>query len=97
MDNSVIFIMSVLGVTNIIVESHLFYAIRNYIAKYSNILKCHQCTGFWVGVFISIIFPRFIEVSGSIFLNGIISSLLCHLYFILRDYIETYLRCQYEK
>ena len=48
------FVLSVIGMTNIIVDSTLFAPVRDAIGnickKCHDLITCHQCTGFWCGL-----------------------------------------------
>ena len=52
----IIFILSTIGLTLIITTSYIFRRARQYWWKKSpligKLIKCPQCTGFWVGIFI---------------------------------------------
>jgi hypothetical protein len=54
------FTLGCTGITVIIVLSHLFEPIREYLSNKSNVLNkllnCTMCTGFWVGAVCSIWF-----------------------------------------
>jgi hypothetical protein len=49
-----IFIIGVIGITHIIVESKLLKPVREWIKprfpKLYELLTCYQCSGFWVGL-----------------------------------------------
>ena len=75
-----IFILACWGMTHILVVGSIFDPIRDYIiirSKYlGKLIACHQCTGFWVGFFLSLIFrdlPPFPFYIGPI-IYGFISS-----------------------
>lgn len=52
--NLILFALSVIGMTNIIVDSTIFAPIRNLAKikypKIGELMTCHQCSGFWCGL-----------------------------------------------
>lgn len=55
--NFIVFCMSVIGLTNILLESSLFTPVRDYLksklsSKVYEVFECHQCMGTWVGFLI---------------------------------------------
>lgn len=79
----IIFILACLGASNIIVFAEIFEKPRNFIDrkfKYSmlnKLLKCTTCVGFWVGLFLSLIFKNF-ELN--FFIGGLVSAFSNMLY-----------------
>jgi hypothetical protein len=75
-----IFILICYGITGILTQSYLFESYRNLFKnkwiKY--LTRCTQCTGFWIGIMISFIYPiqSIVEINVliSMFLHGVISS-----------------------
>jgi len=45
-----IHILTVFGITLILVESYIFEKIRQITFKFTPLLSCFLCTGFWVGL-----------------------------------------------
>lgn len=73
-----LFILASVGMTNIIVREYVFEWLRNWINKvfpYSllnKLFQCETCMGFWVGLFISLMFPEF---NIHWFIGGLVSSI----------------------
>jgi uncharacterized protein (DUF2062 family) len=73
-----LFVLCSISLTNIIVREYIFQWMRNIIKKifpYSllnKMIHCETCTGFWVGVALSLIFPFF---GLHWFIAGLISSI----------------------
>lgn len=54
----IFFVMATLGLTNVIVESTIGEPLREWWKKNTNefvgeAIECHQCTGWWAGLFMS--------------------------------------------
>lgn len=82
------FVFSVIGMTNIIVDSTLFLPIRNTLQrckKCHEMITCHQCCGFWCGLICSwaIISHDFLWV----FLGGCAGSFLASTYTLFSDWV----------
>ena len=79
------FILSCWGLTHIIVSGKILDDIRNYIIIKSrflgDLITCHQCTGLWVGMALSFLFPNLHDVipGFGFILYGFISSGTCSL------------------
>lgn len=60
MINFLLFILSGVGITNLVVNATIFEAPRDYMGSKSQFLKklmsCMMCSGFWVGIGISYFF-----------------------------------------
>ena len=57
---NLLFFLSVLGLTSILVDSQIAKPLRDYFKNniVGDALQCYQCTGFWVSLFIAfILFP----------------------------------------
>ena len=83
------FVLSVIGMTNIIVDSTLFAPIRDSVGsvckKCHSLITCHQCTGFWCGMLCG-----WIVISHDVFwvlLSGCAGSFLASAYTIFSDFI----------
>ncbi len=59
-----LFCLASLGLTCILVDSEIFHPVRQYVkSQYGgriwswleSILSCHQCAGFWCGVFVALV------------------------------------------
>ena len=51
------FILSAYGLTQILVYGSIFKAPRDFSLKYTKLLSCPMCTGFWVGVILFFLNP----------------------------------------
>lgn len=55
-----VFLLICYGITNIIVNSKLFEGVRIFFDNnwkfIGDLLNCTMCTGFWVGIFVAIVF-----------------------------------------
>jgi hypothetical protein len=85
--NLVLFVLAVVGLTNIIVESELFSGLKAWlharaeksviIAKIDYMTNCYQCSGFWSGFIISLlslgfdIVPHNLSYCGMFFMSVI--------------------------
>ncbi len=78
------FILSGVGLTNLIVNATIFDLIRNYFSEKSSflnyLLTCMMCSGFWVGALISL----FLGINP--FMGGFTISLLSNIFDILKDF-----------
>jgi hypothetical protein len=86
------FIAASVGLTNLIVNSVLLEAPREYLGKFfekkeyhmlTYMINCMMCTGFWIGFFTSFFFTTNLN---PIFC-GAISSLFSHMYSEFIDYL----------
>jgi hypothetical protein len=81
-----VYILSGIGITNLIVNASILEKTRNYVSAISPLLKemleCMMCTGFWVGLFIGLFF------SINPIFGGAIISLLSYSYGSLMDYLH---------
>ena len=92
------------GMTTIIVEGVIFVPVKNFLKKFMpeaimKLLDCHQCCGFWSGLFISLFFmppwvlgPDVYDVVtglGKNFASGCASSLLSVFWATIMLFIES--------
>lgn len=86
MINFFLFILSGVGITNLVVNATILEYPRDFMSRYSNFLgkltSCMMCSGFWVGVLISYLFNINPIVAGATI------SLLSHKFSYFKDYIE---------
>lgn len=90
----VFFLLSCLGATFIINFSYIFKKIREKIFKaspfFGKLLKCPQCTGFWVGIFIRITEMLKMGTLQHIHIYdicyGFASSFICYVAYLLLKY-----------
>jgi len=64
MTSLLLFVLAVIGLTNILVDSRLFEPVRCWLqkilpTKVYEVLECHQCTGFWTGMICGLILLSF--------------------------------------
>jgi len=85
--NLLLFIGSVIGMTNIVVDSTIIAPIRNWTKtkcpKLGELMTCHQCSGFWCGLICG-----WISISNNvttIFVCGCAGSFLATINLILTD------------
>lgn len=75
----ILYSLSVIGLTNIIVDSSIFEPIRNYFRNtvLGKIMTCKQCCGFWSGILCGLIFisSNPLEVLGCGFAGSFLSVL----------------------
>jgi hypothetical protein len=91
MVNLVLFILSTIGLTNILVYGKIFDVPRNFLRdhlpeKVFEVLECYQCTGFWAGLL-----TGFVMLSHSlpvVLMAGFAGSFLSHFAALLAEYIE---------
>lgn len=97
-----IFILSTLGLTLIITNSYLLKPLREKINEvnpfFGKMIKCSQCTGFWVSLFVQFII-LICERGGFLFfwtdihfiLFGFIGSFICYVvYLLIKPLIDKY-------
>jgi hypothetical protein len=90
-------LIGTVGMTQIIVESEISSKFKSLIEKIvpvflMKMLNCYQCSGFWSGIFMGLIFffpPQlsFFDV-GKVFAVGCAGSCLSYFYAMLLMYIE---------
>lgn len=84
--NFLLFILSGVGITNLVVNATILDAPRNYMGSKSNLIKkllsCMMCSGFWVGVVLSFLFNINPVVAGAII------SLLSNKFSYFVEYME---------
>ena len=79
-----IYILSSISITHIIVGSSLFGPIRSIIIKSENrfckflkeLVTCHQCTGFWVGFFMYFVWHLLFHYNAPINIGSIVIAFL---------------------
>lgn len=106
MEMSILLLLLVggVGMTTIIVEGEIFVPIKAFLAKFMpkyfiKMMGCHQCCGFWSGIFLSLLlaFPyqesasalQLILNVGKNFASGCAVSLLSVLWASVMLYIES--------
>ncbi len=90
-----LFVLSVIGMTNIIVDSSLFETPREIIKNNSpfwgKVVECHQCCGFWSGLvcgaFILIPYGTGYTTPLTVFLYGCAGSVLASTYVLITEYV----------
>jgi hypothetical protein len=90
MVNFILFCFSVIGMTNIIVDSNLFEPIRNKLKetlpeKVYEAFECHQCMGFWCGLMCCAALFTWNPVI--IFMCGCAGSFLTSAYYLLTELV----------
>ncbi len=100
----VLFILAAISSTHIVVGSSIFGPLRKYlmnyqgdnliIKKFEEMILCHQCCGYWVGIVYSFIFSPFLFqftfkefLLITFFVIGPIISLFSDLIYRLKQYI----------
>ncbi len=92
-----LFIFSVIGMTEIITQSDLFQYLKDWLINIAerknwkinwliNALNCSQCVGFWSGIVMGLIF-----LSNTFWLTfacGCAGSMLCNLYVLLYSFVQ---------
>ena len=80
------FILSGIGITNLIVNSSIFSGIRDYIKGkskfFGELISCMMCSGFWVGVLMSSNFGY------EVLYGGALISVMSYTYGVIIEYIE---------
>lgn len=87
-----LFSLGVIGMTHIIVDSSIFQWLRDLAdaklpAKFSKMLHCYQCSGFWAGIFCGCLAFSTITY-GQVFLAGCAGSILANFMAIYMNYLE---------
>jgi len=88
MTEIVFFALSVIGMTNIIVDSSLFAPVREMLRSYEKIhemITCHQCAGFWCGLICGGIIVSYNPLW--VFMGGCAGSFLASTFVLLSDWI----------
>ena len=97
MFETIVWIIGSVGMTNIIVESDIGKvfkdAIKPYITEFlMKGLNCYQCTGFWSGVFTTLLLAIFngwgFDKAHLVFLGGCTTSFLATFFAFLQTYLE---------
>lgn len=85
-----LFIICTISATNIIVREYVFHWLRYLINRFfphsmlNKLINCETCTGFWVGVALTLLFPYLgIEIGIHWLIGGLISSILNKTYALL--------------
>ena len=85
----ILFILAVIGMTHIIVDSKIMEPVQTWIAPrcpfIGQIMECQQCAGFWCGVFLS---PLIGLDPLNIFACGCAGSFLAQLGYWILDALE---------
>lgn len=90
-------VIGTVGMTQIIVESEISAKFKSVLEKFApkflmNLLNCYQCSGFWSGIFMGLIFYFPKEISffdlGKIFAIGCTGSCLSYFYAMFLMYLE---------
>ena len=94
----VICILLTVGITNILVNGSIFKGLRQFLDDHgyffmSELVNCMMCSGFWVGLFVGMIYALvFGQPLVAIPIIGIIvafiGSLASDIYSLLRDWLE---------
>jgi hypothetical protein len=67
--NFLLFLLSGVGITNLVVNASIFDKIRNFITAksgfFGKLISCMMCSGFWVGLILSFIFGIHPVVAGA--------------------------------
>jgi len=81
-----LFIITSVGITNIVVNGGIFESFRDFVSGFSSFLgelvNCSTCAGFWIGIFLGFYFGVPIVISGAI------SSLFNHFYAVVTNFIS---------
>lgn len=92
MVNFILFILSTIGFTNIIVDpATIFKPIRDFVDKNGpkflvKLVSCYQCTGTWVGFFCG--YCLIGQEIHTVFLCGMAGSYICSLSATFINYLE---------
>ena len=94
--NFLLFILAGVGITNLVVNATILDYPRDFVTKNSEflekLLSCMMCSGFWVGVILSIFTPEINIVYG-----GAIISLLSYSAGGLLDYLDIAIAAESKK
>lgn len=86
MINFLLFILSGVGITNLVVNATILDNPRDFMSNRSTVLKkllsCMMCSGFWVGMGLGFVFNISPVISGAII------SLISHKFSYFKEYIE---------
>lgn len=86
LDSIILLILTSVGITNIVVDSTLFEGVRNFIHGrsefFGKMINCSMCSGFWVGLLLSL----WLEIP---ILFAFVASLCSHFYSVVVSYIDT--------
>jgi hypothetical protein len=90
MTSLLLFVLAVIGMTNILVDSRLFEPVRCWLqkvlpTKVYEVLECHQCTGFWTGMICGLILLSFNPFI--VFACGCAGSFVSAFAYILMEFI----------
>ena len=88
--NFLLFVIGVIGMTHIIVDSSIFKPVRELALKYlprfiSKVFECYQCMGFWCGCMLGLTilshnpFVVFAAGCGGSFLSNLAAAILNYL------------------
>lgn len=84
-----LFVVAVIGMTNIVVDSTLFEPVRTWIKSKSvfwgDVTSCHQCAGFWCGLVTGACVVSFDPLL--LFACGCAGSFLASISTVLTDYL----------
>lgn len=89
--NLILFILGVIGMTHIIVDSEIMAPVHKWVEARSKMLgklmDCYQCSGFWCGVLLGVtLLGRSPLVA---FAFGYAGSFLAQLGWLVLDYLES--------
>jgi len=96
MENLLAFMIATTGMAHIIVDSFIFEDLRQWMTKkfsfLSKLLTCHQCCGFWCGVFGGLFFDPLFQNNDimfvfNLFFMGCIGSFSSYIARIVIDYM----------
>jgi len=92
----IIFILSTIGATFIIVFFYIFKWLRDFMKKISpnflgKLFSCPACMGFWNGLLVRYIQTIHYELDINIILYGFIGSFVCYLtYLLIKPLMDKY-------
>jgi hypothetical protein len=79
------FYLSCIGITILITQSSILEKFRNLFARmgdfFEELINCPMCTGFWVGVFMSLLF------NNNVIFSAATSSLLSWLVYVAANFL----------
>jgi hypothetical protein len=101
------FIIGCYGITNILVYGKIFRPLRKFLSEKNkflySLISCMMCTGFWIGVFVFLLFQYmglfFIPITQNIlnyifmtiFTGGFTSGVIWLIYLLVK-YLESYIK-----